>query len=74
MVVVGNFSQFVWAYSLKQQSDIPAVFASFQAHVRGQGNPSIVECLRSDNGTKFVKGDFVALVDHTCCRHSELVR
>ena len=43
MVIVGDFSQFVWAYFLKQQSGVPAVFASFQAHDRGQGIPSIVE-------------------------------
>lgn len=41
-------------YFLKQQneSNVPVLFASCLADVRAQGTPSIVECLRSDNGTE----------------------
>ena len=41
-----------------------AVFAGFLANIRAQGTPSIVERLRSDNGTEFTKGEFVTLLDY----------
>ena len=43
---------------------MPAVFAGFLADTRAQGTPSVVECLRSDNGTEFTKGEFVTPLDH----------
>ena len=64
MMIVDDFSRFGWTYFLKEKSDVPAVFAGFLADIRAQGTPSIVEFLRSDNGTEFTKGEFVTLLDH----------
>ena len=64
MMIVDDFCRFGWTYFLKEKSDVPAVFAGFLADIRAQGTPSIVECLRSDNGTEFNKGEFVTLLDH----------
>ena len=64
MTVVDDFSRFAWTYFLKKKSDVPAVFAVFLAGIRAQGTPFIVECLRSDNGKEFTKGEFVTLQDH----------
>ena len=51
MMIVDDFSRFGWTYVLKEKSDVPAVFAGFLADIRAQGTTTIVECLRSDNGT-----------------------
>ena len=64
LMIVDGFSRFGWTYVLKEKSDVPAVFAGFLADMRARGTPSIVECLRSDNGTEFTKGEFVALLNH----------
>ena len=42
---------------------MPAVFAGFLAGIRARGTPPIVECLRSDSGAEFTKGEFVALLN-----------
>ena len=64
LMIVDGFFRFGWTYFLKEKSDVPAVFAGFLADMRARGTPSIVECLRSDNGTEFTKGEFVALLNH----------
>ena len=64
MMIVDDFFRVGWTYFLKENSDVPAVFACFLADICAQGTPSIVECLRSDNGTEFTKNEFVPLRDH----------
>ena len=51
MMIVDDFSRFGWTYFLKEKSDVPAVFTGFLADIRAEGTSTIVECLRSDNGT-----------------------
>ncbi|CAN0593882.1 unnamed protein product, partial [Laminaria digitata] len=41
-----------WPYFLKKKSDAASVFATFLADIRADGCPSVVECVRSDNGTE----------------------
>lgn len=59
MMIVHDYSRQGWPYFLKRESDVPEVFAGFLAEINAQGVPSLVECLRSDNGTEFVKPGFV---------------
>ena len=49
---------------MKRKSDVPNVFAGFLADINAKGRPSTVECLRSDNGSEFVKPEFVAMLNH----------
>ncbi|CAN0195371.1 unnamed protein product [Laminaria digitata] len=51
MLIEDDYSRFAWPYFLKKKSDVPAVSARFMTDIRARGTPSIVECLRSDNGT-----------------------
>ena len=56
-------------YFFKRKSDVPMAFAGFLADINARGTPSIVECIRSDNGTEFTKPEFVALLnDLGICR------
>ena len=64
MMIVGDFSRFGWTYFLKEKSDVPTIFAGFLGDIRAQSTPTIVECLRSDNGNELTKGEFVALLNH----------
>ena len=64
MMIVDDFPRFVCIYFLKEKSDVPDVFTGFLADIRAHGTPSVVECLRSDNGTEFTKGEFVTLLEH----------
>ncbi|CAN0297573.1 unnamed protein product, partial [Scytosiphon promiscuus] len=63
MMIVDDFSRFGWTYFLKKKSDVPAVFGKFLSDIRALGTPSVVECVRSDNGTEFTKAEFVTLLD-----------
>ena len=66
MMIVDDFFRFGCTYFPKQKFDVPAVFTSFFANLCRQCTPSIVECLRSDNGTECTKGEFVTLLDNHC--------
>ena len=63
MMIVDDYSRMGWPYFLKRKSDVPVAFAGFLADINAKGVPSIVECLRSDNGTEFVKPEFVAMLN-----------
>ena len=63
MMIVDDYSRMGWPYFLKRKSDVPMAFAGFLADVNAKGVPSIVECIRSDNGTEFTKPEFVALLN-----------
>ena len=52
-----------WLYFLERKSDVPMAFAGFLADINSRCSPSIVECIRSDNGTGFTKPEFVALLN-----------
>ncbi|CAM9512874.1 unnamed protein product, partial [Laminaria digitata] len=63
MMIVDDFSRFGWPYFLKKKSDAALVFAAFLAYIRADGCPSVVACVRSDNGTEFLSTEFVAMLD-----------
>ena len=63
MIIVDDYSRMGWPYFLKRMSDVPMAFAGFLADVNAKGVPSIVDCIRSDNGTEFTKPEFVALLN-----------
>ena len=63
MMIVDDYSRMGWPYFLKRKSDVPVAFAGFLADINAKAVPSIVECLRSDNGTEFVKPEFVAMLN-----------
>ena len=63
LMIVDDYSRMGWPYFLKRKSDVPMAFAGFLADVNAKGVPSIVECIRSDNGTEFTKPEFVALLN-----------
>ena len=46
-----------------RKSDVPMAFAGFLADIYARGTPSVVEWIRSDNGTEFSKPEFVALLN-----------
>ena len=62
-MIVDQYSRKGWPYFLKQKSDVPVTFAGFVANLNAKGVPSIVKCIRSDNGTEFIKQEFVALLN-----------
>ena len=64
LMIVDDYSRIRWPYFLERKSDVPAAFARFLADVNATGVSSTVECVRSDNGTEFVRVEFVKLLDH----------
>ena len=71
MKIVDDFSRLGWPHYLKKKSDAAPVFAKFLADIRADGCPSVVECVRSDNGTEFLNVEFRALLNSHCV-HQEL--
>ena len=63
MMFVDDCSRKGWPYFFKRKSDVPMAFAGSLADINARGTPSIVECIRSDNGTEFTKPEFVALLN-----------
>ena len=63
MMIVDDYSRMEWLYFLKRKSDVPMVFAGFLADINARDTPSVVECIRSDNGTECTKSEFVALLN-----------
>ena len=61
MCVVDDFSYTVWAYLLKDKSEVCEKLISFCAMVITQFDAS-VQRIRSDNGTKFTKGPLQAFL------------
>ena len=64
MMIVDDYSLLVWLYFLKRKSDAPKVFAGFLVGINAKGVPSIVGCLRSDNGTEFNNTEFMEVLSH----------
>ena len=62
MMIVDDYSRMGWPYFFKRKSDVPMAFAGFPADINARGTPSIVECIRSGNGTEFTKPEFVAIL------------
>ena len=54
-------TRYAWVYFLECKSDAADAFRKFSADVRGDGVPSGVEKIRSDNG-----GEFVGRISGTC--------
>ena len=63
MMIVDDYSRMGWPYFLNRKSDVPMAFAGFLVDINARGSPSIVECIRSDNGTEFTKPELVALLN-----------
>ena len=63
MMIVDDYWRIGWPYLLKRKSDVPMAFTGFLADTNARGTPSIVECIRSDNGTSFTKPDYVPFLD-----------
>ena len=63
LMIVDDYSRMGWPYFLKRKSDVPMAFSGFLADIDAKGVPSMVECIRSDNGTEFTKPEFVALLN-----------
>ena len=64
MMIVDDFSRFGCTYFPKEESDVPAVNAAFLADIRAQCTLSIVDCLRSDNGTEVTKGQLMTMLSY----------
>ena len=58
MIVKDDITLYAWVYFLEGKSDAADAFRKFLADVRGDGVPSEVERVRSDNGIEFFGGKF----------------
>ena len=58
MMVKDDFTRYAWVYFVERKSDAADAFRKFLADVRGDGVPSEVERVRSDNGGEFFVGEF----------------
>ncbi|CAN0001874.1 unnamed protein product, partial [Laminaria digitata] len=63
LMIVDDFSRLGWPYFLKKKSNAALVFTTLLADIRADGWLSVVECVRSDNGTEFLSAEFVAMLD-----------
>ena len=70
-MIVDDYSRMGWPDFLKRKSDVPMAFAGFSADTNARGTPSIVECIRSGNGTEFTKPEFVALLNNRGIRRED---
>ena len=61
MMIVDDYSRMRWPYFFKRKCDVPMGFTVFLADINARGTLSIVECIRSDNGTESIQPEFVAL-------------
>jgi transposase InsO family protein len=52
LVILDDFTHYVWTFPLQHKSDILATFVSFNAFVQTQFHCSI-SCLQTDNGKEF---------------------
>ena len=58
---IDDYSNRLWVYSIKMNSDLFLVFKEFKAHVELEIGKRI-KCLRTNNGREYVDGDFVLCV------------
>ena len=58
LVIVDDFSHFMWTYPLRRKSDTCDILINFFAYARTQFNLPIVS-LQTDNGTEFVNSTLV---------------
>ena len=74
MMIVDDHSRFAWPYFLKKTFTSQLFPVVFLSDIREQGNSCAVENLRSNNGTKFTKQEFVTLRDrhHITRTHSRV--
>ena len=63
MMTVDDYSPMGCPCFLERKSDVPITFAGFLADINARGTPSIVQCIRSDNGTEFTNQEVVALLN-----------
>ena len=62
-MIVDDYSRMGRPYFFERKSDVSMAFDGFLADVNARGTPSIVECIRLDNGTEFTKPEFVVLLN-----------
>jgi histone deacetylase 1/2 len=58
LVIVDDFSHFMWTYPLRRKSDTTDILINFAAYARTQFNLPIV-AVQTDNGTEFVNSTLV---------------
>lgn len=58
---IDDYSNRLWVYSIKMNSNLFLVFKEFKAHVELEIGKRI-KCLRTNNGREYVDGDFVAFL------------
>ena len=63
MIIVDDYSRMEWPYFLERKSNVPTYFERLMGDVSATGVPSTVWCVCSDNATKFVRAEFVELLD-----------
>ena len=68
MIVKDDFTRYAWVYFLERKSDAADAFRKFLADVRGDGVPSEVERVRSDNGGEFFGGEFGDVCRQYCIK------
>lgn len=61
VMILGDYPRVTWPY-FSETSDVSPVFGS--PDIRAQGHPCTMACLCSDNGTEFLKQEFMALLGH----------
>ena len=68
MIVKEDFTRYAWVYFLERRSDAADAFRKVLADMRGDGVPSEVERVRSDNGGEFFKGEFGDVCRQYCVK------
>ena len=68
MMAVDHSSRMGWPYFLKRKSGVSATLDIFFSVANATSVASTVEYVCSDNGTLFVREEFVELLDRRCIR------
>ena len=68
MIVKDSCTRYAWIYFLERKSDAADAFRKFLTDVRGDGVPSEVERVRSDNGGEFFGGEFGDVCRQYCVK------
>ena len=68
MMVKDDFTRYAWVCFLERKSDAADAFRKFLADVRGDGVPSELERVRSDNGGEFFGGEFGDVCRQYCIK------
>ena len=67
LTIIGDFSRKVWAFFLKQKSNVFSTFKDWKTMIEKQIGRQ-VKCLRIDNGLEFCSDEF-----NTLCKKEGIV-